>query len=120
MMAEGIKPEPQARDLAGRPDFVLREERIAVFIDGSFWHGWRFPYWRHKLSEAWEAKIEANRKRDRRNHAKLRRAGWKVIRIWDFQLERSPEACIRRIVAAINEHHRNAETVYKGANRGDR
>ncbi len=113
MMAEGITPELQARDLAGRPDFVLRQHRIAIFIDGGFWHGWRFPTWRHKLSEVWEAKIEANRKRDRRNHARLRRAGWKVIRIWDFQLERSPEACLQRIVDAVNECERDAETSYK-------
>ena len=52
----------------GRPDFVLREYRVAVFVDGAFWHGWRFPAWRHKLSEHWETKIEQNRNRDRRNH----------------------------------------------------
>ena len=99
----GIDPERQARDLPGRPDFVLRDERIAIFVDGSFWHGWRFQQWRHKLSEAWEAKIEANRLRDRRNHARLRRAGWKVIRIWDFQLKRAPLACIGRVIQAVRE-----------------
>ncbi len=99
----GIAPEQQARDLPGRPDFVLRQERIAIFVDGSFWHGWRFPAWRHKLSEAWEAKIEANRQRDKRNHARLRRWGWKVIRIWDFQLQRTPEECIRRVRAAVEK-----------------
>ena len=75
LLEAGIDLEQQARDLPGRPDFVLRQERIAIFVDGSFWHGWRFPAWRHKLSEAWEAKIEANRQRDRRNHARLRRWG---------------------------------------------
>lgn len=97
----GIDPEPQARDLPGKPDFVLREHGVAIFVDGSFWHGWRFPAWKHKLSEKWEAKIEATRKRDRRNHARLRRAGWTVIRLWDFQLEKNPEHCVRRVLDAL-------------------
>ena len=38
----GFRFETHARDLPGRPDFVLRDERVAVFVDGDFWHGWRF------------------------------------------------------------------------------
>jgi DNA mismatch endonuclease (patch repair protein) len=97
----GLFIEAQARDLPGRPDFVLREHRIAIFVDGSFWHGWRFPAWRHKLSERWEAKIEKNRIRDRRNHQALRRKGWKVMRIWDFQLQRNPELCLKRVLDSV-------------------
>lgn len=93
--------QTHAPDLPGRPDFVFRRARVAVFVDGDFWHGWRFPAWRLKLSEKWELKIAGNRKRDARNHAKLRRAGWKVIRIWDHQLERDPDLCLGRILDAI-------------------
>src|SRR4051794_31402439 len=60
----GLIAEPQARDLPGRPDFVLRKHRVVIFVDGDFWHGWRFSTWRHKLSEKWELKIDANRRRD--------------------------------------------------------
>src|SRR4051794_30523491 len=74
----GLIAEQQARDLPGRPDFVLRDHRVAIFVDGDFWHGWRFSAWRHKLSEKWEAKIAGNRRRDILNHARLRRAGWTV------------------------------------------
>ena len=63
----GIVFDEHARDLPGRPDFVLRDFRVAVFVDGDFWHGWRFPKWRLKLSEKWEVKIEGNRLRDARN-----------------------------------------------------
>src|SRR5215813_4468751 len=52
--------EEHAPDLPGRPDFVFREARVAVFVDGDFWHGWRFPSWRLKLSLKWEQKIAAN------------------------------------------------------------
>ena len=97
----GMVVEAQARDLPGRPDFVLREYRIAVFVDGAFWHGWRFPAWRHKLSERWEIKIEQNRKRDRRNHRALRRKGWTVIRFWDFHLDRNPDLCLERVFRSV-------------------
>ena len=87
----GLNPETHARDLPGRPDFVLRDQRVAIFVDGDFWHGWRFPAWRHKLAPFWETKISANRARDRRNHARLRRAGWSVVRIWEHQIKKKPE-----------------------------
>ncbi|MGI8527250.1 MAG: DNA mismatch endonuclease Vsr [Pseudolabrys sp.] len=97
----GLMVEAQARDLPGRPDFVLREHRIAIFVDGAFWHGWRFPAWRHKLSEQWEIKIEGNRNRDRRNHRALRRKGWTVIRCWDFHLDRNPDLCRERVLKSV-------------------
>jgi DNA mismatch endonuclease (patch repair protein) len=92
-----LKAEFHARDLPGKPDLVLRRRRIAIFVDGDFWHGWRFPVWRNKLSEKWELKIAANRRRDLLNHARLRRAGWLVIRIWEHQLERDPEGVAARL-----------------------
>lgn len=97
----GIEPERHAVDLPGRPDFVLRHLRVAIFVDGDFWHGWRFPAWRRKLSEKWEAKIEATRKRDARNHARLRRAGWKVLRIWEHQLAGDRGRVAERLAALV-------------------
>lgn len=93
--------EAHVRDLPGRPDFVFREAHVAVFVDGDFWHGWRFPQWQHKLSATWEDKIQKNRLRDRRNHRALRRKGWKVVRIWEHQLANDPSACVTRIFAAL-------------------
>lgn len=95
--------ETHARDLPGRPDFVFRKAKVAVFVDGDFWHGWRFPAWRLKLSEKWEAKILANRQRDRRNHARLRRQGWAVVRIWEHQLKHDPQACLDRIIDVLGK-----------------
>jgi DNA mismatch endonuclease, patch repair protein len=102
--------EGHARDLPGRPDFVFREQKLVVFVDGDFWHGWHFPQWRDKLSEKWEAKIEANRQRDARNHRHLRRAGWKVVRIWEHQLERDSEQCAQRVMDLL-EDRRSARSV---------
>jgi DNA mismatch endonuclease, patch repair protein len=95
----GLNWEEHAGDLPGRPDFVLRDSRVAIFVDGDFWHGWRFPTWRLKLSEKWEQKIQANRNRDLRNFRALRRAGWRVVRLWEHQIEKSPADCLARILA---------------------
>ena len=97
----GLRCELHVKDLPGRPDFVLRKARVAIFVDGDFWHGWRFPAWRLKLSEKWEKKIESNRLRDIRNHRLLRRQGWTVIRIWEHQIENDPIVCVNRIRSAI-------------------
>lgn len=102
LASAGFAWEPHARDLPGRPDFVFWAARVAVFVDGDFWHGWRFPQWQDKLSEAWELKIASNRARDRRNHRKLRKMGWKVIRIWEHQIRQDLPIAVRRIVAALD------------------
>lgn len=92
-----------AKELPGRPDIVFRRIKLAVFIDGDFWHGWRFPLWEHKLTEKWRSKIQATRNRDQKNFRKLRQLGWKVLRIWEHQVEQSPEAAVMRILEARNE-----------------
>jgi DNA mismatch endonuclease, patch repair protein len=90
--------------LPGRPDFVFRRHRLVVFVDGDFWHGFQFPSWQGRLSPYWQQKIARNRARDRRNFARLRRAGWTVIRIWEHQLKRDLSTCIDRIALCLDEN----------------
>jgi DNA mismatch endonuclease (patch repair protein) len=71
----------------GRPDFVFPRERVAVFVDGCFWHG--CP--RHATMPAgnrafWQAKLARNAARDREVTRALRKAGWAVLRIWECAL----------------------------------
>jgi DNA mismatch endonuclease (patch repair protein) len=99
--SSGLSWEEHVRDLPGRPDFVFREDRVAVFVDGDFWHGWHFSLWHDKLSDKWAAKIASNRCRDATNHRRLRRMGWKVIRIWEHQIERDATACLERVLQAL-------------------
>src|SRR5947207_1613757 len=94
----GIQFSKNARGLPGSPDIVLHRPKIAVFIDGDFWHGFRFPAWRANASVFWRTKITKNRLRDARNFRRLRRAGWRVVRIWQHQIEADLELCIERIV----------------------
>lgn len=101
LRALAVKFESHAKDLPGRPDFVFRTAKVAVFVDGTFWHGWGFKRWRNKLTAHWEHKIASNIQRDRRNHRRLRRMGWRVVRLWEHQIEKDPDACISRIVALL-------------------
>lgn len=97
----GLRYLKHTKWLPGKPDIVFQKAKLAVFIDGDFWHGFRFPLWKHTLSPFWQDKIQKNRQRDQRNFRKLRRAGWKVIRIWQHQVERDREKCLARIVACL-------------------
>lgn len=89
------------RSLPGSPDIVFPNAKVAVFVDGDFWHGWRLPAWENKLSPFWRDKLRANRRRDQRNFRKLRVLGWKVVRVWQHQLLRDKDTCIRRIVSGL-------------------
>lgn len=100
LAALGVPYESHARDLPGRPDFVVRSARVVVLVDGDFWHGWRFHAWRMKLSEKWEAKIAGNVRRDARNRRALREADWLVVRLWEHQVAASPARCKARIKRA--------------------
>jgi len=83
----GITGWRRNSDLVGHPDFVFSKERLAVFVDGCFWHGCRVHGSIPKTNEEfWAKKISANRARDRRVGRLLRHAGWTVLRIWQHEL----------------------------------
>ena len=98
----GLRFRKHVKGLPGKPDVVFPTARVAVFIDGDFWHGYRLPAWESGLSKFWKHKIQRNRQRDKRNFAKLRAMGWNVIRLWQHEVERDPDKCIERIVSAVS------------------
>lgn len=75
LRAHGLRFQRHVRSLPGCPDIVFRKEKVAVFVDGDFWHGWRLPAWEHKLSPFWRDELRANRTRDQRNFSRLRTTG---------------------------------------------
>jgi DNA mismatch endonuclease (patch repair protein) len=96
------------RRIVGRcaPDFVLPRWRVAVFVDGCFWHG--CPD--HSPTEfkgpnagKWKEKIETNRTRDRSNDALLADAGWRVLRIWECEIKRDLADVARRVELAARD-----------------
>lgn len=101
LRARGLRFHRHVCSLPGRPDVVFPKAKVAVFVDGDFWHGWRLPAWEHRLSQFWCDKLRANRARDQRNFRRLRADGWRVVRIWQHQLRRDPGLCLHRIVEAL-------------------
>jgi DNA mismatch endonuclease, patch repair protein len=97
MRAEHITGWRRGIALPGKPDFVFRKRRVAIFVDGCFWHGCnckRLPVRHHTF---WAQKIDRNRRRDTSVREILRDAGWRVMRIWEHQLKRNPKLAVRRL-----------------------
>ncbi len=93
---------------AGKPDLAFVSKRIAVFVDGDFWHGKNFAKTMalhpHKLPQQyWRDKITGNMARDRRQNRALRKSGWNVIRIWESDIKKRPEASVRRVIKRLVE-----------------
>lgn len=102
----GLRYRKHVKDLPGKPDIVFRGPRVAVFCDGDFWHGRNWPELRQKLarrknSEYWIAKIRYNIERDRKNNQKLKEDGWHVVRVWETDIHRDPDAVAARIKSVI-------------------
>ena len=104
---EGLRYRRCVAGLAGKPDFVFAAARVVVFVDGDFWHGWRFPAWKDSLQPYWQSKIQRNRRRDRLNFRRLRRAGWIVLRIWEHQVDRDLEGVARLVRQTVHARRRS-------------
>lgn len=84
-----------------RADVVFSRTRVAVFVDGCFWHGCPLHGTRPKANAAWWAdKLDANRRRDRDTDARLRAAGWTPVRVWEHEEMRMAAAQILGVVTA--------------------
>ena len=89
LRAHGIAGWRRNARVFGKPDFVFRRERVAMFVDGCFWHGCPKP--KHaplpkNRAEWWAAKLARNRERDLLVTRTLRKAGWRVVRVWECDL----------------------------------
>jgi len=93
----GIRLSDSALTIPGRPDFVLEQGKVVIFVDSDFWHGWQYPRWKSKLSKYWQQKIEATRARDKKNTRRIRRMGVRVIRLWEHDLNRNPNIIIDKL-----------------------
>jgi DNA mismatch endonuclease (patch repair protein) len=93
----GVRARPQAKELPGSPDLVLDSVRVAVFVDGDFWHGRQ--WFERRVApvqnrDFWINKFTVNRNRDRAADARLRRAGWSVVRLWASDIKRDPAGAV--------------------------
>ncbi len=97
---------PTTSQLTVRPDFVFPKLRLAVFVDGCFWHGCRLHGTKPRNNAAfWRKKFAANKARDRLVTRTLRQNGWRVLRIWEHELARKREARL-----GLGKIHRSQRT----------
>ncbi|MBE0540712.1 MAG: DNA mismatch endonuclease Vsr [Verrucomicrobia bacterium] len=88
----------------GKPDFVFPIHRVALFVDGCFWHSCPKHGTKPKSnSPFWQRKFARNKQRDRSVTRRLRSAGWRVLRIWECDLARRREVCLRRIERVLKQ-----------------
>jgi len=95
--------------MEGCPDFVFAAVRVVAFLDGDFWHGrsiLRGEGLPKSNRQFWIAKLKQNRDRDSRVSRRLRKEGWRVIRIWTSDLARAPERVLDRLLRVLREPRR--------------
>jgi DNA mismatch endonuclease (patch repair protein) len=98
-------------NLPGKPDFVFKKNKVAVFLDGCFWHGcprcYRLP---DDNRTYWKSKVTKNRLRDRRRNRELRSLGWRVLRFWEHSLESLAERArvLSNLKRALGSSSRNS------------
>ena len=101
LWAAGLRGYRKHWKVRGKPDFAWPGRKIAVFVDGCFWHGCPLHFRQPSTNRTfWRNKIEANRLRDRTTTGLLRKKGWRVVRIWEHEL-RDTKKVLRRILDAL-------------------
>ncbi|MFC0130845.1 very short patch repair endonuclease [Ralstonia solanacearum] len=91
-----------AARLPGKPDIVFVSAKVAIFVDGCFWHGCPTHGTKPASNAAfWEEKIRRNQQRDRQVDCALSAAGWYVVRLWEHEVKKDLAACVNRIREAV-------------------
>jgi DNA mismatch endonuclease, patch repair protein len=104
----GYRFRPNLKDLPGKPDIVLPKYSMVIFVHGCFWHlhkGCRDGTLPKSRPNYWNPKLLKNVERDKKNQSKLRRQGWKVLTIWECQIEKKPELIEKKISRHICRKH---------------
>jgi len=88
--------------LSGSPDIVFVSNRLAVFVDGCFWHKCPKCYVEPKSNTAfWKEKARKNRERDKRNERALKKSGWGVLRVWEHEIKKNPSKTVQKITKKL-------------------
>jgi DNA mismatch endonuclease (patch repair protein) len=101
------------KQVPGKPDIAFIRWRIAVFVDGRFWHGHPDYFTFGKSGAYWDAKIARTQERDRLANETLTAANWLVLRFWDFEVEQALPACVEEVRTALTESKASASKTAK-------
>ena len=102
---EGVRYRLNYKALPGSPDIAITKYRIAVFVDGEFWHGYKWEERRNRIKsnkEYWIEKIEENIERDKRNNDQLLRLGWYTLRFWSKDITKDLPGCVQSVMSTID------------------
>ena len=100
LTAMGYRYRLNVKHLPGKPDIVLRKYNAVIFVHGCFWHlhsGCRDGTVPKTRTDYWREKLYKNKARDARHMRELRKKGWKVLRLWECEIERKPERVINKL-----------------------
>ena len=105
LWTNSIRYRKNNNNLPGKPDVSISKRKIAIFIDGEFWHGFDWENKKQKIKanrDYWIPKIERNIERDKHNRLLLENNGWTVLRFWESEIKKNPMKCLERVLALIN------------------
>lgn len=111
----GIRYRIYFSKLPGSPDIVITKFRIAIFVDGEFWHGYLWEEKKQKIKsnkDYWIPKIEKNMVRDSNTNAHLEYLGYRVLRFWQTEIEQTPAECFLKIIRLIEELEKKNTTEF--------
>lgn len=102
LWAAGVRYRLQQRTAGGRADLVVAAKKLALFIDGCFWHGCPEHYVRPRSRNAfWDNKLRENVDRDRRQTLALEAQGWRVVRVWEHEVSEQPKAVVDHVLECL-------------------
>ena len=108
LWSQGIRGYRIHFNLPGKPDIVFTKKKIAIFIDGCFWHKCPIDFQEPETrKEFWMKKINSNVERDERTTKKLQGDGWTVLRFWEHEVRKKPEDVVKRIIHTLKNPELN-------------
>ena len=104
----GFRYRKNYKKLPGSPDIAITKYKVAVFVDGEFWHGENWENRKTKLKsnrDYWIEKIEENINRDKKNDLLLQEMGWTPIHFWEKEVKKDASSCANKVVDVIQLQH---------------
>jgi DNA mismatch endonuclease (patch repair protein) len=99
LFAKGVRGYRIHYKLSGKPDIVFTRKKIAIFIDGCFWHKFQIDFQEQETrKEFWMKKINSNVERDLKNTRQLQKEGWIVLRFWEHEIRKTPDNVVEKIL----------------------
>jgi len=102
----GVRFRVNVKSITGKPDIAIKKYKVAIFVDGEFWHGYDWEEKRKKIKSNkafWLAKIERNMQRDREVNATLEEEGFRVFRFWQKEVQQNLGQCLNKILSYLEQ-----------------